>query len=68
MSLTPSNPMEMLPDSDDRIFRRLGDLGWADEVQKTATRRHLDGHELVAKTQPLTDEGSGTILATAVHF
>ncbi|KAL1727688.1 hypothetical protein EV714DRAFT_216738 [Schizophyllum commune] len=40
----------------DEILRRLGDLGWADEVQKTATRRHLDGHELVAKTQPLTDE------------
>ncbi|KAI5824198.1 hypothetical protein K523DRAFT_420963 [Schizophyllum commune Tattone D] len=40
----------------DEILRRLCDLGWADEVQKTATRQHLDGHELVAKTQPLTDE------------
>ncbi|KAL1677733.1 hypothetical protein EV122DRAFT_213488 [Schizophyllum commune] len=40
----------------DEILHRLGNLGWADEVEKTATRRHLDGHELVAKTQPLTDE------------
>ena len=54
----------MSPDSDDRILCRLGDLGWADEVQKTATRQHLDGHELVSKMQPLTDEGSDTILAT----
>uniref|UniRef100_D8PTU2 F-box domain-containing protein n=1 Tax=Schizophyllum commune (strain H4-8 / FGSC 9210) TaxID=578458 RepID=D8PTU2_SCHCM len=40
----------------DEILRRLGDLGWADEVRKIVTRDQLDGHKFVNKTQPLTEE------------
>ncbi|KAL1658935.1 hypothetical protein GGF50DRAFT_131399 [Schizophyllum commune] len=40
----------------DEIFRRLGELGWADEIQKPAVSKQLRSHELVDKTKRLTDE------------
>ncbi|KAL1699643.1 hypothetical protein EV121DRAFT_264954, partial [Schizophyllum commune] len=40
----------------DEIFRRLGELGWADEIQKTAVSNQLRSHKLVDKTKRLTDE------------
>ncbi|KAL1752926.1 hypothetical protein FB107DRAFT_265038 [Schizophyllum commune] len=40
----------------DEIFRRLGELGWADEIQKPAVTNQLRSYELVDKTKRLTDE------------
>ncbi|KAL1686136.1 hypothetical protein GGG16DRAFT_97148 [Schizophyllum commune] len=40
----------------DMIFRRLGELGWADEIQKTAVSNQLRSHKLVDKTKRLTDK------------
>ena len=42
-----------------RIFRRLRELGWADEIAKTATLDHLCSHKLIDKKQRLTEEGKG---------
>ncbi|KAL1658932.1 hypothetical protein GGF50DRAFT_66305 [Schizophyllum commune] len=38
------------------IFRRLSELGWADELQKTAISSHIYSHKLVDKTKRLTEE------------
>ncbi|KAI5900852.1 uncharacterized protein SCHCODRAFT_02559883 [Schizophyllum commune H4-8] len=40
----------------DEILQRLGELGWADEIQKPAVSSQLRSHELVDKTKRLTDE------------
>ncbi|KAI5824195.1 hypothetical protein K523DRAFT_401596 [Schizophyllum commune Tattone D] len=37
----------------DEIFRRLGELGWADEIQKPAISNQLRSHKLVDKTKQL---------------
>ncbi|KAL1658931.1 hypothetical protein GGG16DRAFT_118207 [Schizophyllum commune] len=38
------------------IFRRLRELGWADEIAKTATYNHLCSHKLIDKKKRLTEE------------
>ncbi|KAL1677713.1 hypothetical protein EV122DRAFT_278853 [Schizophyllum commune] len=40
----------------EEIFRRLRELGWADEIAKTATLNHLCSHNLIDKKKRLTEE------------
>ncbi|KAL1727697.1 hypothetical protein EV714DRAFT_275381 [Schizophyllum commune] len=40
----------------EEIFRRLRELGWADEVAKTATLDHLCSHKLIDKKKRLTEK------------